>query len=215
MIRFLAALCSALVISAGLFLLMAYLIQPQKNVEIKANTLANIEFVDRKESEVEPENTPEPEPEPEKEPPPPPLQPKIPLSDIDAQEPALDIPALDLLPAEFAGLQGARIEQGPLTPIVVKPEEIKLSSEAIAIVAVTPEYPARLRKRKIEGSVTVEFVINKKGKAEQIRVVKATPEKSFDRVVISAVQRSKYKPVIVEGEVIQHIVSQTFNFRSQ
>jgi protein TonB len=210
MLRTFAALASALALSVSLFLFMAYLIAPPKNITVTPRDLANIEFVDRKETEIEPEQPPEQEPEPEQEPPPP--QPKVQTPEIAVDTPALDFPLLDLLPAEFSGLDGVTLAQAAPPVAAPAPEALKLSSEAVAIVSIAPEYPIRLQKRKIEGFVTVEFIVNKKGKAEQIKVIQASPENAFERVVIGAVQRSKYKPVVVEGEVIQHAVRQTFNF---
>ena len=63
--------------------------------------------------------------------------------------------------------------------------------EAVKIVA--PEYPRGAERRKIEGSVVVEFTILEDGSTLNPTVVEAEPAGVFDAAAIQAVQKWKYK----------------------
>jgi periplasmic protein TonB len=74
-----------------------------------------------------------------------------------------------------------------------------LDSQMIAHFKVQPSYPIRAAERGIEGYVVVEFDVTELGMTENIRVVFAEPQNMFERSVLQAVQRWKYKPRQVDG----------------
>lgn len=76
-------------------------------------------------------------------------------------------------------------------------------AQAAALVKVAPQYPMRARMDKIEGKVTVEFTITKKGTVADPKVVSADPEGIFDQAAINAVKQWRYKPYVVDGEPIR------------
>lgn len=82
------------------------------------------------------------------------------------------------------------------------------ASKLKRIRTVAPEYPERALTQKITGSVTVEFVVDKKGDTRDVHVVSAEPAGTFDRAAIAAVRRWRYEPVLVDG-VPQELTTRT------
>ena len=75
-----------------------------------------------------------------------------------------------------------------------------------------PIYPPRADQLGIEGSVEVEFIINAAGRAERIRIVRATPAGYFENSVVKAVESSKFKPAVLDGEPVAVKVVTTYGF---
>jgi len=64
-----------------------------------------------------------------------------------------------------------------------------------------PVYPIELRKRKIEGTVLVQFVVDAKGRVINPTIESATsPE--FERPALEAVRQWKFEPAVRAGEKV-------------
>jgi TonB family protein len=63
-----------------------------------------------------------------------------------------------------------------------------------------PTYPPKALQHRLSGWVTIEFVINAKGEPTGLRVVDAQPAEIFDRAVLNAAKRWRYKPLVVDDE---------------
>jgi protein TonB len=66
------------------------------------------------------------------------------------------------------------------------------------LTQIAPTYPAAALRRELEGHVIVEFTVTKRGDVSNARVIQST-DRTFDRQALSAVERSKYRPRIVDG----------------
>jgi protein TonB len=75
----------------------------------------------------------------------------------------------------------------------------------------SPDYTAEARKRKIEGSVTVAIVVDKKGDVIDAKVVKGLGY-GLDENAIRAVKEWKYKPAERDGEPITVKMEVTVDF---
>lgn len=73
-----------------------------------------------------------------------------------------------------------------------------------------PRYPKDAKRQRIEGTVYLEYDINKRGKTTNIRVLEAVPEGVFERAAIAAVRRWEYKPAVEAGRKVA-----TNNFRNR
>jgi TonB family protein len=69
------------------------------------------------------------------------------------------------------------------------------------IFQATPNYPSELRKRNLEGSVQVVFLVDRDGKVVGPKVEKST-NPSFDRPAIEAVRQWKFEPGTRNGEKV-------------
>ena len=76
-----------------------------------------------------------------------------------------------------------------------------------------PEYPDRALNDRIAGSVTVEYVVDKKGYTKNVRVLESSPPGIFDRSAMDAIRRWRYRPAQYNGQPVEvpvrtHIVFQ-------
>jgi periplasmic protein TonB len=69
------------------------------------------------------------------------------------------------------------------------------------IFQAAPSYPSELRKRNLEGSVQVVFLVDRDGKVVGPKVEKST-NPSFDRPAIEAVRQWKFEPRTRNGEKV-------------
>lgn len=66
----------------------------------------------------------------------------------------------------------------------------------------TPLYPASALRKNIEGRVIVQFDINETGNVINPRIVYSSPAKVFNKSVLTALKKSKFTPMEVEGRLI-------------
>lgn len=66
-----------------------------------------------------------------------------------------------------------------------------------------PEYPRRAYRINQEGWVELAFVVGRDGYPMNIRVVEAEPPGVFEESAATALSRWRYRPVEVEGEIIE------------
>jgi protein TonB len=67
---------------------------------------------------------------------------------------------------------------------------------------VPPAYPLDLRKRRIEGTVYVVFVVDREGRVQQPEVESA-PHEAFTSPVLEAVRRWRFEPAVVRGDKVR------------
>ncbi|MCG8684928.1 MAG: energy transducer TonB [Desulfobacterales bacterium] len=75
-----------------------------------------------------------------------------------------------------------------------------------------PLYPMRAKSRGIQGFVSVEFRISKKGFVENIRITESKPGGVFDKSVLACVSQWQFKPGTVEGVPVATLVTTTIRF---
>jgi len=73
----------------------------------------------------------------------------------------------------------------------------------LAETTVTPKYPARAIRAGVNGEVVVGFAIDHKGRATEVRVISAHPTGWFEHSVLSSLQQSQFKPLLVNGEPVK------------
>ncbi len=75
------------------------------------------------------------------------------------------------------------------------------------------KYPERARERGIQGRVIVQFIVNKKGKAENYKVIRNIGA-GCGKAAIRAIQRARFEPGEVNGEPVEVLFSLpvTFSF---
>ncbi|MGH8300948.1 MAG: energy transducer TonB [Steroidobacteraceae bacterium] len=66
-----------------------------------------------------------------------------------------------------------------------------------------PEYPDRALNNRVSGSVTVQYVVNKKGYTTDVEIIDSTPPGVFDRAATDAIKRWRYKPARYEGAPVE------------
>lgn len=58
--------------------------------------------------------------------------------------------------------------------------------------SVEPDYPGEARRRQVEGSVELQFVVGSNGRVKEVEVVDSTPPGVFDAEAVAAVKRWRY-----------------------
>ncbi len=75
-----------------------------------------------------------------------------------------------------------------------------------------PAYPAELRKAKIEGLVTLVFVLNEDGRVEEPRVENSSrPE--FEKPALEAIRKWRFRPGVKDGQAVRTYVRIPMRFR--
>ncbi len=92
---------------------------------------------------------------------------------------------------------------GWLTPGYAQPAEPVQADFGDAILRewVQPEYPAAARLAKLEGQVTVEFVVEPDGHVSRASVTRTTDER-FNAAALAAVQRWVFAAALAEGKPV-------------
>lgn len=84
----------------------------------------------------------------------------------------------------------------------------------IAIRSAIPQYPFKARQKSIEGKVIAQFTILPNGQADEIRIAMATPNNVFNQAVITAIERSLFRPASKNGRPVKtKYATQTFTFK--
>ena len=117
------------------------------------------------------------------------------------------------------GSGGGVVDSGEIhaltTAAEVKDEAFDVSDlekrpEAVSQVA--PAYPAELRKAKIEGSVTLIFVLSENGRVEDPRVENSSrPE--FEKPALEAIRKWRFSPGEKDGQPVRTYIRLPMRFR--
>ncbi len=75
--------------------------------------------------------------------------------------------------------------------------------EYLPIVKIAPVYPASAQARGIEGYCVVEYTVTFTGTTRDAKVVDADPPGIFNKVSITAAQKFKYRPRVVDGQPVE------------
>ena len=112
------------------------------------------------------------------------------------------------LPSSIAGNRSVPIPPPPkpATPVFKRSEIL----EGMLIRKVEPKYPPLAITARIQGSVVLAAVISKNGEIENLRLVSGQP--MLVRSAIEAVSQWRYRPFILNGEVIEVETQFTVNF---
>jgi protein TonB len=191
MLRFIASIGVGVVITFGLFVLMAELINSgdkskqdeREQIIVEINTTPP-------ESEAQQRNrVPPPPPPPPKQPP----KPQTPDPEPDISDNGgfnFNMPSVDV-GSTSTGLSGpgALVRDGDATPIFRQ----------------EPKFPTKAARDGVEGWVQLKFDINELGNVEKVTVIDAKQKRIFDREARKALRKWRYNPKVVDGKAIKQI----------
>lgn len=200
------ALAASLIATAGVFLLIPFsqlAHSPKKTLELRKTSVAELPppvedslLPPPTEAEKPPEVAPEPQLAE--------TQQQIPLSaDLDIVVGSGGALAGFGEVRSLTGSEGVQDDAFELGELEKRPEPIS---------QVAPAYPPELRRAKIEGTVTLEFLLNEDGRVESPRVKNSTrPE--FEKPALEAVSKWRYRPGMKDGQVVRIYISVPITFR--
>ena len=73
-----------------------------------------------------------------------------------------------------------------------------LDKAPTVMASVSPVYPTDLRKKRVEGSVTIVFLLDENGRIEDARVENST-HPGFEQPALNALRKWKFKPGTKDG----------------
>ena len=80
------------------------------------------------------------------------------------------------------------------------------------MVSVAPQYPADMRKAKVEGTVTIVFILNEAGQVEEPNV-QSSSRPEFEKPALDAVRKWKFKPGMKDGKPVRTYMKLPIRFR--
>jgi protein TonB len=176
------------VITAGLFWFMQYLIESadrQLN-EDSAGHLIDFVRLKRDESIQRRQLKPKKPPQPDAPPPQPPT-PQLENLDPNAEKIAIQAAPVET-DIEMSGGFSLGVGEGDYLPIV----------------KVAPIYPQRALSRGVEGYCVVQYVVTKNGTIREPFVVEGQCTSSlFEQASIQAAYKFKYKPRVIDGQAVE------------
>jgi protein TonB len=75
-----------------------------------------------------------------------------------------------------------------------------------------PAYPYRARRRNIEGWVKIRFLVDQRGRVNDLTVLQSSPQGVFEAAVRDAVPRWRFRPGIRAGQAVDVWVETTIQF---
>jgi len=183
----------------GLFVLMERLVAPEEAVVLSKRADPVLEFVRLKNEPRVSETPRRSRPKPREETKPEPLS-----SPVRAQAETV-APQMPMTPHLPPLQRAGRFASGPALPAVTEGAGGDLSApvgageELTPLVRINPLYPPHLRRMKIEGHVRAKLHVDTKGDVTGVEVMESEPQGRFDRTVLQALRRWKFRPKCVDG----------------
>ena len=117
------------------------------------------------------------------------------------------------------GVSNEMLNNAPSIPVLAKSplltpvKRIRVAArvaEANLIHDVTPQYPPEAGRARLEGTVVLMAVIGSDGSVRDVRVESGLP--ILAQAAIDAVKQWRYKPYLVDGELVEVDSRITINF---
>jgi protein TonB len=107
-------------------------------------------------------------------------------------------------------------EKSPSAHAAPRQEPVRTSGaylEGRVLRRVEPVYPAEARARRVAGVVLLQVIVNEKGEAYEVKVVRGHP--LLDMSAVDAVRQWRFKPTQVHGKPVPVLgtIAITFDFR--
>lgn len=104
---------------------------------------------------------------------------------------------------KLAATDAAREEAFDVSELEKRPEPVS---------QVAPTYPAELRKAKVEGVVTLVFLLSEEGRVEDARIENSSrPE--FEKPALEAIRKWRFRPGMKEGQPVRTYIRIPMRFR--
>lgn len=200
------ALAASLIATAAVFLIIPFshlVNNPQRTLELRKTSVADLPPpVDESliPPPIEADKPPEAPPEPQ-------------LAETPNQIPLTA--DLDIVVGAGGTLAGFGDERLAAVTEVLPQEAFDVSDlekRPEAVSQTPPAYPAELRKAKIEGVVTLVFVLTEQGQVEAPRVETST-RAEFEKPALDAVRKWRFRPGMKDGQAVRTYVRIPIRFR--
>ncbi len=89
------------------------------------------------------------------------------------------------------------------------PKDVSVPPDAVKTPP--PSYPGEWRDRDVKGEVQIAYLINEKGRTEQVQVIAANDEQ-FGHAAVAAVKQWRFRPAKKDGKSVRVLVSHPIIF---
>lgn len=131
-----------------------------------------------------------------------------PVTTINTPQPELIQEPLDFDTSTLRNGPGSNIIAGTMPPAPGGQPD----GEPFALTTIAPPYPRYAALNRIEGWVTIEFVVTASGLVSDARVVASQPPQVFDDAALKGIRKWKFKPAMRDGQPVARRASQTLTF---
>lgn len=216
----LMSLALGLLLSLGILLFMAALVEPPKERARSSEQDPIVIRMQAEQSEVAQRERPIP-PKPEPLPEPPAAlslspMPTPPTPVLPTVQPSLDLVA-DLSPVQVAA-PGVMAAPAPAPVAAGNPHGqlggVGSSDILTPLQRIEPSYPYRAQQAGIEGFVTLSFSVDAEGRVRDVTVVDAKPRRQFERAAIQAVSKWRYQPRLGASDKLPQVITLKFKLES-
>jgi protein TonB len=112
------------------------------------------------------------------------------------------------------GTKPIELPSPPPAPRAARPVRVgELLVAPKKLVDVRPVYPEFARIARVEGTVILEAVLDRRGRVSQVRVVQSSP--LLDQAAINAVRQWQYSPSTLHGQPVEVLMTITITFKLQ
>lgn len=216
----LMSLALGLLLSLGILLFMAALVEPPRERAQSSEQDPIVIRMQAEQSEVAQRERPIP-PKPEPLPEPPAAlslspMPTPPTPALPTVQPSLDLVA-DLSPVQVAA-PGVMAAPAPAPVAAGNPHGqlggVGSSDILTPLQRIEPSYPYRAQQAGIEGFVTLSFSVDAEGRVQDVTVVDAKPRRQFERAAIQAVSKWRYQPRPGASDKLPQVITLKFKLES-
>lgn len=147
--------------------------------------------------------------------------PSVPRPALSRKTPSATPPQVAPMPELRMRLPGdismdVALPELPSPRLAMPRSEFELGEVDTAPVSVrrdAPVYPMAARRNEVEGVVTVRFLVGEDGVPRKLSIVAAQPEGVFDKNVLRAVGRWRFRPGVVDGRAVATWMRLPIRFR--
>lgn len=151
---------------------------------------------------------PKPKPKPEKKPEPSTPKRTAPSPSLDSALSGIDT-GLDAFMSGDMNMQDALLGDVGKN-LVMSEDSVDVTPQPLERSAMT--YPKKARSMGLTGHVTMNLLINKEGRVEQVKVLESEPADVFEEVAIAGVKTWHFKPAQYKGEAVKVWAKQKIRF---
>lgn len=87
------------------------------------------------------------------------------------------------------------------------------TKDAKVVRQVQPGYPQLAYRRRLTGWVEIRFIVGVDGRVSDVQIIRADPQRTFDREAIRAVEQWMFEPALRDGKPVPSTLNRRIEFK--